>query len=126
MKREPIDAAGLAVRSHHLWAEQWMLLCAGDFEQALAADGNARGRYSCLARETDTFKQFKRPFAGGAFFGPDTGQAQGRPGKTGVRSGVAAYHYIFKHAHGAKNLGGLKCSCHAQACNHVSFFPGNN
>jgi flavin reductase (DIM6/NTAB) family NADH-FMN oxidoreductase RutF len=39
MKREPIDAAGLAVRSHHLWAEQWMLLCAGDFEQ---------GRYNAM------------------------------------------------------------------------------
>ena len=31
MNREPIPVNDLSVRSHHLWAEQWMLLTAGDF-----------------------------------------------------------------------------------------------
>ncbi len=33
MKRKPIDIGNLQVRSHHLWATQWMLLTAGDFTQ---------------------------------------------------------------------------------------------
>jgi flavin reductase (DIM6/NTAB) family NADH-FMN oxidoreductase RutF len=33
MQRKPIDVGDLLVRAHHLWAEQWMLLTAGDFAQ---------------------------------------------------------------------------------------------
>jgi len=31
MAGKPINVTDLLVRSHHLWAEQWMLLTAGDF-----------------------------------------------------------------------------------------------
>lgn len=40
MKRTPIAPNALLVRSHHLWAEQWMLLTAGAF---------AEGRFNCMA-----------------------------------------------------------------------------
>lgn len=32
MDRKPIDIGDLAVRTHHLWATQWLLLTSGDFE----------------------------------------------------------------------------------------------
>jgi|YNPNPStandDraft_1061719.scaffolds.fasta_scaffold00270_10 flavin reductase (DIM6/NTAB) family NADH-FMN oxidoreductase RutF len=31
MKRQPIAFDDLVIRSHHLWARQWLLLAAGDF-----------------------------------------------------------------------------------------------
>ena len=40
MPRKPIAVEDLLVRSHHLWARQWMLLAAGDF---------AKGRYNAMA-----------------------------------------------------------------------------
>lgn len=33
MNREPIAVSDLHVRPHHLWAEQWLLLTAGEFAQ---------------------------------------------------------------------------------------------
>jgi len=33
MNRKPIDFNNLQLRSHHLWAEQWLLLTSGDFAQ---------------------------------------------------------------------------------------------
>jgi flavin reductase (DIM6/NTAB) family NADH-FMN oxidoreductase RutF len=40
MTRRPIVPQELAVRVHHLWAEQWMLLTAGDF---------AAGKFNAMA-----------------------------------------------------------------------------
>ena len=34
MNRKPIDVGDLLVRSHHLWAAQWLLLTSGDFATA--------------------------------------------------------------------------------------------
>jgi flavin reductase (DIM6/NTAB) family NADH-FMN oxidoreductase RutF len=40
MSRVPISIDRLLVRAHHLWAEQWMALAAGDF---------AKGRFNAMA-----------------------------------------------------------------------------
>jgi flavin reductase (DIM6/NTAB) family NADH-FMN oxidoreductase RutF len=40
MNRKPIDVDNLRVRSHHLWAEQWLLLTSGDF---------AKGQFNTMA-----------------------------------------------------------------------------
>ena len=40
MSRDPIPLEALTVRTHHLWAEQWMLLTCGDF---------AAGKFNTMA-----------------------------------------------------------------------------
>jgi flavin reductase (DIM6/NTAB) family NADH-FMN oxidoreductase RutF len=39
MIRQPIDIEHLLVRSHHLWADQWLLLTSGDF---------AKGKFNAM------------------------------------------------------------------------------
>jgi flavin reductase (DIM6/NTAB) family NADH-FMN oxidoreductase RutF len=55
MKRETIGVTEFAVRAHQLWAEHWMLLSSGDFEQ---------GPFNTMAVGWGSFgTMWNRPFA---------------------------------------------------------------
>jgi flavin reductase (DIM6/NTAB) family NADH-FMN oxidoreductase RutF len=55
MNRQPINVGDILVRSHHLWAKQWMLLTAGDF---------AAGKFNTMTVGWGSLgTMWERPFA---------------------------------------------------------------